>query len=149
MPVRISSNATLFFALFVPTFWLAFFGIFVLTVFISNLEYYGSIPGAYMRWGTIGFYISGALLLYFTLMRLKRVEISTAHLYLTNYFKHRRYLLEDIGRIKTRDLGLFKLGVIELKAPGTFGRRVWFMISPKYFDGFWQVHPELAEKLLA
>jgi hypothetical protein len=149
MPVRISSNATLFFTLFVPTFWMAFFGIFSITVFVSNLEYYGSIPGVYMRWGTFLFYALGALLLYFTLMQLKRVEISTEHLYLTNYFKHRRYILADIAQIRTRDFGLFKLGTIDLKAPGSFGRRIRFLVSHKYFDSFWQSHPELAEKLLS
>ncbi len=148
MPLRISSNATLFFTLFVPTFWLVFFGAFTVAVFAYNQEYYGNISGPWMRWGSFFFYAGGATFLYVTLLRLKRVEISPEHLYLTNYFKHRRYPLEDVLQIRTRDFALFKLGTIELKAAGTFGKHIYFLVSDKYFTAFWQVHPELAEKLL-
>lgn len=147
MSVRISSNATLFFTLFVPTFWLVFFGAFSLAVFIYDSEYYGNIPGTYMRWGSLLFYIGGAAFIYLTLLRLKRVEISTDHLYVTNYFRHRRYPLADVVSVKTRDYGLFKLGTAELKAAGTFGKKIRFLVSEKYLKAFSEAYPEISREI--
>lgn len=147
MSLRISSNATLFLTLFVPTFWLVFFGAFTLAVFIYNAEYYGNIRGSYMRWGSLLFYVGGAAFIYLTLLRFKRVEISTEHLFVTNYFQHRRYPLSDVALVRTRDYGLFRLGTAELKAAGTFGKKIRFLVSEKYLKAFSEAYPEISREI--
>src|SRR5690625_984234 len=89
-PKRISSSFTLFFFLFVPIFWLVFFGGFMVASFIyANETAFFQTLG--YKIGIIILYITGVILFYFTLLQLKRVEIDTDYVYVTNYFKTYRY----------------------------------------------------------
>lgn len=140
---RISSNATLFVKLFIPIFWAVFFGLFTIVIFSLNSSYYGTIPGGIFRMGTLGFYLIGIAIMYFTLFQLKRVEISARELYTTDYFKHYKYPILDVERISSTDFGLFRIGKVTLKAPGSFGKSFRFLVYQRNFRAFWENHPLL------
>lgn len=97
--------------------------------------------------GVIGFYLVGALVLYFTLLQLKRVEFDREYLYVTNYFKTVRYLLQDIDHISETNLAVVHLGHVWLKAPGIFGRRITFLQSRQKFEDFIKSDPSMASLL--
>src|SRR5690625_7405299 len=121
-PKRISSSFTLFFFLFVPIFWLVFFGAFMVASFIyANETAFFQTLG--YKIGIIIFYITGVIFFYFTLLQLKRVEIDTDFVYVTNYFKTYRYPFHNIDTITEIDLLLFKLGTIRFKEKGSFGSK--------------------------
>ena len=145
---HVSSNFTLFFKLFVPTFWLVFFGAFTVAVWLMGYEYYGRIPGDYMRWGATIFFLSGVLFLWFTVLQLKRVEMDGDQVYVTNYFKHYRYALDNVKRISESDLLFFKLITIHFKKAGYFGKKVRFLASRSRFQQFFSSQPELTRQLL-
>ena len=98
--------------------------------------------------GLLGFLLGGIVFLYFTLFRLKRVELDHEHLYVTNYFRSVKYLLVDVDYITETNLGLAHLGHIYLKAPGIFGKRLTFLQSRQKFEDFIKADPDLS-KLLA
>lgn len=132
-PKRISSSFTLFFFLFVPIFWLVFFGAFMVASFIYSDETAFFQSFGY-KIGIVIFYLTGVIFFYFTLLRLKRVEIDTDFVYVTNYFKTYRYPFHNIDTITEIDLLLFKLGTIRFKEKGSFGSKIHFLESRIKFN---------------
>lgn len=145
---QISTNLTLLLKIFIPTFWLALFGTFTVAVWVTGYEYFGPYPGDWVRYGLLAFYLIGAALLYFTVIRLKRVEFGEDQFYVTNYFQHFRYAYTNIARIREMDLGLFRVMTIVLKKPGSFGKNLTFIPSMRRLQEFLDSHPDLTRLFL-
>lgn len=141
---RISSSATLFLKIFLPTFWLVFFGALTVAILISGDGKDPLLGNWIFKGGVLAFFILGALILYFTLMQLKRVEFDREYLYVTNYFKTVRYPLEDIEFVSETNLIAFHLGHVRLKASGVFGRKIHFLQSRQKFEDFVKADPTMA-----
>lgn len=124
---RVSSNSTLFLKFFIPTFWIVFFGAITMAAVFVRYEYVGDIPIGTFRIIMLSFYISGVLMMVFTLLRLKRVEMDQDFVYVTNYFKNYRYPYHNIEGIEISKFLFFKTASISLKTPGSFGRRMIFV----------------------
>ena len=132
-PKRISSSLTLFFRLFVPIFWTVFFGAFTIALlFASHLP--AALDTVYFRVGIVVFYLLGLAFLYFTLLRLKRVEIDPDFVYVTDYLKNYRYPFHNISSIKEINLYLFYLCTIRFKEKGSFGKKIHFLESRIKFN---------------
>lgn len=144
---RISSSASLFLKIFLPTFWLVFFGALTAGILISGDDKDPLFGNWMFKAGVIGFFLVGALVLYFTLMQLKRVEFDREYIYVTNYFKTVRYKLEDIDHLSETNLAILHLGHIWLKAKGIFGRKITFLQSRQKFDDFIKADPAMASLL--
>jgi hypothetical protein len=144
---RLSSNLTLFFKFFVPVFWLVFFGALILAMFVYKDAQIGEFNDAGFRLGALAFYLSGALLLYFFLLPLKRVEAEDDFLYVTNYFKTFRYPWHNVDRLEESRLGLFTVVTVVLKTPGNFGSKMRFIASNRLYRAFWAEHAGLATAL--
>lgn len=141
---RISSNATLFLKIFIPTFWIVFFGIFTIAVWRLENTTFGPVSAQTMKIGLTIFFLAGSGLLYLTLIQLKRVEMDELYVYASNYFKTYRYPFHNIKKITERDAGIFHLVRIHLKAPGKFGRTITFLLDEPMFRDFLEKHPEAA-----
>lgn len=144
---RLSSNWTLFYRLFLPTFWIVLFGGIVLTVWFLKGRYFGPVSAVYVRAIITSFYVTSLLILYFTVIQLKRVEMSREVLYVTNYFKHIRYPINAIEKISETDLWVIKLGKVTLKENGSFGKNLHFLVSRSEYPIFWDQNPALNQKL--
>lgn len=140
---RVSSNATLFFKFFVPTFWIVFFGAFTAAVWSASGQYFGGFPLGPFRIGVLFFFITGIVTLFFTIMRLKRVEFSAEHVYVTDYFKNVRYPWHDVVEIHETDFLFLSIGTLTLKAKGMFGDKIVFLVSRQLIRDFWENHPDL------
>jgi len=127
--IRISSNVTLFLALFLPTFWLVFFGLFTIAILIADQSELPFPTISYIRWVFLAIFLLFFLLIYFTIMRLKRVELSNESLFVSNYFKTYRYAFSDVEKIKSYNFSLFEVLIIHLKAKGKFGQRIPFLLK--------------------
>jgi nitrate reductase NapE component len=143
---RVSSNLTLALVIFLPILWITFFGAFTLAIWVYKMDYYGTLPGATLRLGMLGFWLAGLLVFVFTIWRLKRVEIDHEYLYVTNYFKHVRYPLVQIAHFEVKDWRLFKIISIRLQAKGSFGQHIIFLPSGSAFETFAGSHEELSLK---
>lgn len=145
---QVSTNLTLLLKIFLPTFWLVFFGAFTAAIWVTSYEYYGQIPGPALRLGATLFYAGGALFFYLTVIRLKRVEMDEESIYVTNYFKHFRYPFSNVRQIREQDFFLFRLITIEWIKPGYFGKKIVFIPSNARLKKFLEQHPELTSELM-
>ncbi len=137
--VRISSDLTLFFKIFLPTAWIAFFGV-ATGVFLFSFR-----SVLFVQAGALLFYLGGIALLYFTLIPLKRVEGSSEHLYVTNYFKTFRYTFESVRKVKAVDLFFVKVIVLHFKDKSSFGKKIFFIRRKTIWEEYLHDHPELAQ----
>lgn len=103
----------------------------------------GFFSDTYFRIGALFFYASGAVLFYFALLSLKRVECDSQYAYVTNYFKTYRYPWDSIVEIKESKFLIFTVGQIVLKEPGALGQKMPFIASNRYYKAFWEGHPQL------
>ncbi|RME12196.1 MAG: hypothetical protein D6816_01205 [Bacteroidetes bacterium] len=144
---RISSNWTLFFKIFLPTFWMVFFGALTIALWMVDTPYFGNIPAMPFKLGMTFFFLVGTAALYFTLMQLLRVDLDEGHLFLSNYFKTYRYPFSEIDSISERDVVFFHLVRIKFKGKGHFGSRISFLLDDSMLRAFFQKHPEAAAQL--
>lgn len=142
---RVSTNLTLFYKFFIPVFWIIFFGAFTVASFFYGEELSGGLSVRSFQIGTLLFFLSGVAVLGFTLMRLKRVEMNREFVYVTDYFKNFRYPWHNIESIQEADFLFLQIVTINLKAPGSFGKRIIFIASKGLLEGFWHENPELRE----
>ncbi len=140
---RVSTNWTLFLKFFIPVFWIVFFGAVTIAVLLYQFEYIGDIPASNFRIGMVLFFISGLLLMVFTLMRLKRVELSPESIFVTDYFKNRKYTYNSVEEISISRFLFFATASIRLHQKGTFGKKIVFVPNLERFRLFLTQHPEV------
>lgn len=142
---RISSNATLFLKIFIPTIWTVFFGAFSLAVWmVDDVPYFGPVPAFWMKLGLAVFLLMGVGFFYATFLKLKRVELDELYVYASNYLKTYRYPYHNVEKITERDLVLFHIVRIHLKVPGNFGKKLVFLLDEAMFKDFLSKYPEIA-----
>lgn len=145
---RISSNFTLGLRIFVPTIWCVFFGAFTIAFLISNGEGSAFINSWTFRISWTAGFILVLLLIRQSIWKLRRVEVDSDFIYVTNYFKTARYPFHNIETIRSISLGLFWLGVIHYKQAGIFGKKSYFMQKRARLLEVLPMIEELQEKVL-
>lgn len=143
---NISTSLTLFLKIFIPTFWIVFFGAFTIGVFVKDIGIGPFLPGTFKIVALV-FFLLGSLLFYFTLMQLKRVDMDDDFMYVSNYFKTVRYSYNAIGKIKERDWLLFHTIHVHFREKGYFGEKIVFLARGKKLTRFLKNHPVAAERL--
>jgi hypothetical protein len=136
---RISSNLTLFLKIFIPTFWFVFYGAIVIASFLSP----AIATNAGLKYGILVFYLSGSVVIYFTLLNLKRVEYDDHFLYVTNYFKTVRIPWHNVKGFKEKKILFIPLGSFTFNTSITFGKRIHFLESPSLIKLFKEEHQEM------
>ncbi len=141
--MRISSNLTLFYKFFLPIFWIVFFGAVTVTIWALSVRIGNLSPMTFAIIATI-FYLAGILFFYWATLRLHRIEIDENYIYISNYFKHYRYLHKDIEKIIRKKRPIFSTAQVHLKGKGSLGKRIRFIPSSSLFDDFFQGRSNLA-----
>ena len=144
---NISSNLTLFLKIFIPTLWIVFFGLFTIASLLTTEEI-SIVTNSTFRIGLLIFFTTGCTILYFTLIQLKRVDMDSEFMYVSNYFKTYRYSYPSIEQIKERDFLLFHTIHVYLKEPGKFGKKFVFVSRSNKLDRFLKHHPLVANQLV-
>ena len=142
---QVSTSMTLFLKIFLPVFWSVFFLAFTVAVWKLDAATFGGVPMQSFRIGIVIFLIVGVAFFYWTVMRLKRVEMDQDFVFVTNYFKSARYPWHNIEGIEERDFTIFRTIHIKLKQPGIFGKKVTFLASRRKFNSFIKENPHLFE----
>jgi len=143
---QVSTSLTLFLKIFFPVFWIVFFAAFTFAVWDLDRGSFGGIPIGSFRIGVSIFLLIGIALLYWSVMRLKRVEMDDKYVYVTNYFKNFKYPWHNISKLEERDFIVFRTIHLRLKEPGEFGKRITFVASRRKFNAFIKENPELFER---
>lgn len=145
---NVSTNLTLFLKIFIPTFWIVFFGLFTVSTYVKDI-YIGSLTPWLFRLTCTLFFLTGLALLYFTLMQIKRVDMDETYLYVSNYFKTIRYPYSLVEKVDERDFLFFHLIHIHFKQKGQFGKKIVFLSRGKKLDRFLRSHPDIARQLMS
>jgi len=132
----ISSGWTLFLKLILPVMWITFFGTFVGYILLSEDGAYmvsgGAVTPMVARIVAFLFLFTGALAFYLLFMRLKRVDIDANFLYVTNYFKTRRYPYHNIEKIVHSRILMSNPVTLHFKEAGSFGKKITFLSNKEY-----------------
>ena len=144
---NISTNLTLFLKIFLPTFWLVFFGLFTIGSFTQEI-YIGPFSPGTFRITCLLFFSIGLCFFYLTLMQLKRVDMDKEYMYVSNYFKTARYSYSAIEKIEERDFLLFHSVHVHFKKTGQFGKKIIFLNRNKKLTQFLTNYPEVAQQLI-
>ncbi|MEY3051535.1 MAG: hypothetical protein RLY31_1320 [Bacteroidota bacterium] len=142
--VRLSSNFTLLLKIFFPTFYVTFFGAFTIAVWRLDAPTIGPLAAWQFNLLFTLLYTVGLAVIHRTVFRLKRIEADESHLFVSNYFKTYRYPLADIEQLSERNLGIFQVVSVRLKAAGHFGRRLFFLLDMAMLRDYLQRFPDSA-----
>jgi hypothetical protein len=124
---RLSSNFTLFWKLFFPTFYLTFFGLLILASFTVDPGDVPFLANPIVRIAMIVIYLLFLLFMWFTIMDIKRVEADNESLYVTNYLKSYKYSRSDVVSIDVKDFILFKVTSLVMKEKTKMGKKITFI----------------------
>jgi len=142
-PINISSNLTIILKIFFPIFWLMFFGLTLIAFLNSSEAYVGGMPILWFRLMLLSFIVTGALVMYFSIMRLKRIEVDRDFFYVTNYRQTARYPFHNVESIKEVSYFIFKVYHLALREPGIFGKKSIFLASNNRFQKALHDVPEM------
>ncbi|MEM8525754.1 MAG: hypothetical protein AAGG68_14020 [Bacteroidota bacterium] len=139
---RLSSNWTLFYKFFIPTFWTVLIGACVVATWVMKISLFPGVSYLVFGIGLTAIYTLVLLAMYLFTLRLKRVEIDENYVYITNYFKNYRYPHQDIDFIKSPDRPLLSIATIHLKAAGSLGRKIKYLEVRGWLREFLRKNPE-------
>jgi hypothetical protein len=126
---RISSNWTLGLKIFFPTFWFVFYGAIVLALFVAPDIQLQIFDQSGFKMAVLIFYVSGSVVIYFTLLPLKRVEFDDHFLYVSNFFTTIRIPWHNVKMLKDRKLLFLHIGTFSFHSPTRFGKNITFIES--------------------
>ena len=142
---QLSSSWTLAFRIFFPTLWIAFFGTFLIALFVTDKPLIGPIDANFLRYGLLVFVAIFIFIFWKTVFRLKRVDADNEYIYVTNFFKNVRYPHADIDKIELSKGILFQYGTLYLRGKGTFGDNILFILSKRRLELFLEDNPYLKD----
>ena len=139
---QVSSNATLILRLFFPVLLGVFFGALTIYFWVDRRAFYGPLDGTAVRLAITAFYLGMMGLFFFTVWRLRRVEMSRDWVYVTDFFRQARYPWTNVAAVTETSLGIAKLVRVRFHAPGSFGESALFVASGSRWASFKEEHPE-------
>ena len=145
---HLSSSWTIFLRLFIPVFWMVFFGSFAAAIFIYRDEMGPVLGQPFAPWIFLACYLSGIAFIYLTFWRLYRVDADDAFFYVTNYFKTYKYPFHQIVQIEEQALGSFPLLSLHFSRKFSFGKNIWFIANKKKLQLFLEEHADQFTHLL-
>lgn len=148
MSTRVSSNLTLVLKIFLPTLWIAFFGMLTLAIIFSSGEDNLLFGDWTFKLSVLGFFLLFLVLIYFTIMRLLRVEFDEQTFSASNYFQTYQYRYEDVEEIKEYDILIKTIVRIKMKGKTKHGNSIYFLKSKAWYKGFTESRPEIFEPLI-
>lgn len=143
--IRLSSGWTLVLRLFIPVFYLVFMGALTLATIIQGSEVSPVFDTWIYRVTMISLLLIGILMIRFTVWRLLRLDASSTHLFITDFFKTFRYSLESIDSIQPFKILFWKFIKIRLKEKGSFGQGLYILLEGNLWNQYIDAHPEVKQ----
>lgn len=137
---RLSSNTTLMWKFFIPTFYISFVGLFLMAVLFLESD---EIALFYTWWSKVlalAVYLFFIFLMWRTVFRLKRVEEEGDYIYVSDYFKTYKYQKADIETVKSSNYGLMNLITITMKSNTSLGKKIRFIGKESVIGELYNYH---------
>jgi len=117
--------------------WSVFFGLFTLAIFVVDVNDLPFLTSPLFKFPFLASYILFFLIFYFTFFQLRRVELGTEDsYYVSNYFKHFRFVYEDIQDVRMTKIIFFKVYTIRMIAKSTLGKKIRFLADESSIASF-------------
>lgn len=130
----ISSSLTLVLGIFIPVFWVVFFGSLCLFSWLTDDQDLPLRNPFAFRIQLSVVFVLGCVIVLTYLIRLKRVEIDEEYFYITNYFKTVKIPIRQCVHISTKKfLGRFWV-TLQFDLKSTFGNRVKLICNQQSLD---------------
>lgn len=126
--IHLSSNATLFWKIFVPFFGTVFLtGLVLAFLLIDADDLYLPVPIWAARVTAVVLWLGWLYLITRTIWRLKRVDVDDTHVFVTDYWTTVRYPWQDVERYEEKKRMGKPVVNFHLKASGRFGQIISFL----------------------
>jgi hypothetical protein len=125
----LSSNSTLYWRVFVPVFGTVFFLGLTLAMLFTDMDDFNFASTTFWGFRIFVFLLlfGWIFLMFRTLLKLKRVDATDKHIYVTNYWTTVRYPWSDVKETtEQKHLGK-RIVTFHLKAKGRFGDKISFL----------------------
>ncbi len=126
--------------LFIPIFWIVFFGAFVVAAYTANSIEAPQIANSTFRLQSTIFVLVGIVFFALTFFRLKRVDADDKYIYISNYFKTYRYPIDTIEKIVVYNHLVLKAAHLRFKGKSSFGKKVIFIPFMENLKEFAEKH---------
>jgi hypothetical protein len=147
VPVRLSSRATMFYKLVLPTIWIGVFSAVTTALFFGvGRDQNGTPPPVAMRYIFLAITLTGAAFFYWTCMRLKTVWLEGGRLWVSNALRSEPVPLGDVETVREWWWQSPRLIAVRFRRTTGFGNSILFM--PPLRVVIWGTHPT-AEELRA
>jgi len=140
---RISSNLTIVFKLFIPTFWVTFYGLLTLFIIFMDPETSPLFSSVQAKIIVVVLFVLFALLIYFTLFQLLRFDAGKEEFYISNYLKTFKYQFKDVESISTTKLLFINLLKIRMRQKTTLGKSFSVLYKKAYWEDFIRENPNV------
>ncbi len=143
----ISSSLTFFYKVVFPPLWIGGFALATLVLFAGGgglRDNAGNPPPPELRWFFLLATVAGGALLYWFCVRLKRVELDNAALYISNFAREIRVPLQDIEDVTENRWVNIHPVTVHFYRETEFGSSIVFMPEMRWF-AFFRSHPIVAE----
>lgn len=138
---QLSSSTTLFWKIFLPAFWSAFLGAFIIGAFLVDEPYMLGFPTLFFKLFLIGILSLSLLYFKYNFINLKRIDANETHLFVSSYFKNYKYSYESIEKIALKRKNGNK-AILAFVEPSSFGKEIPFLLSKRNMKKFLETYPE-------
>ncbi|MBK9108334.1 MAG: hypothetical protein IPM92_08160 [Saprospiraceae bacterium] len=130
----ISSSMTLVLRIFIPVFWMVFFGCLCLFAWITDDQDLPLRDPDVFRLQLTVFFGIGCLIVLVFLYPLKRVELDDEYFYITNFFKTVKLPInQNLVFTKRKFLGRFWV-TMRVETKNIFGNKIKFVCNQQTMD---------------
>jgi hypothetical protein len=143
--IRLSSNSTIFFKIFIPVFFTVFYGLFTIFLWLTSAPFLEEYP--WLRLSNTIFYLAVVFILYKSIWQLKRVEVDKHQIVITDYKNAYRYSWESLDSMIITNYWIFRIVHFFFKEKTSFGRSVPFIQEPKGFRELEQKFPDISQHI--
>jgi hypothetical protein len=138
---QLSSSTTLFWKIFLPCFWAAFLGGFIVGSFLLDEPYMLGFPILWFRLFLIAILSLSLMYFKYSTLDLKRIDANEEHLFVSSYFKNYRYSYESIEKIALKKKN-GKRAALTFVETSSFGKEIPFLMSIRNVKKFLEAYPE-------
>ena len=141
---QLSSQWTLFYKVIFPTIWIGGFALATGLMFISPNGWNVNQDVREFRWTFLLALIVGAVFIYWSCIRMKKVWLAQNLLIISNYVKEISVPLQQVERVSGSIFMTPELVWVHFRRPTVFGARIVFMPKLRLLGGFLK-HPIVEE----
>ncbi|MCB0604408.1 MAG: hypothetical protein KDC25_06010 [Saprospiraceae bacterium] len=137
---RYSSNATLFFVIFLPVFIWVFLLLATMGVFLGPVmdeSVYFSLTTKII---VVCLLVVVSILFSLYAFKLKRLEADSEKLYISNYFKHTMMPIENIRNVIITDIILMRIVTIRFTQKSIWGNTIKILEREDMFQKYCEAH---------